>query len=244
MRTAFRIAAIYFLVSVIWVAGSDWLLSFSPSRFFAVLGLLKGWGFVGLTSLLLFFLLQDESRKRDGVEQALRRHAIHDSLTGLLNRSCFMENLEKAVALAERNGAAIGVVFLDLDGFKDVNDRLGHDIGDQLLMEVGQRIGGLIRSADSAARFGGDEFVLLVRSDAEGLPVLAWRLVEAMRAPFLLAGQQVEISASVGYALYPNDGLKSTQLLRAADMAMYRVKENGKNNVSAAGSSLLAPMAD
>jgi diguanylate cyclase (GGDEF)-like protein len=234
MRTAFRIAATYFLVSVIWVAGSDWILSLGPQRFSIVLGLFKAWGFVGLSSLLLFFLLQEESRKRDRIEQALRRHAIHDSLTGLLNRSCFMENLEKAVALAERDGVAVGVVFVDLDGFKDVNDRLGHDVGDQLLMEVGRRIQGLIRSADSAARFGGDEFVLLVRSAADGLPVLAWRLVEAMRTPFLLAGQQVEISASVGYALYPEDGLKSTQLLRAADMAMYSVKERGKNNVSAA----------
>ncbi|MDR3439500.1 GGDEF domain-containing protein [Telmatospirillum sp.] len=226
MRTAFKIAVVYFLVSVVWVGGSDWALARLFPKIFPTISLYKGWGFVLMTSLLLFLLLRNENRKRDEVERALRQHAIHDSLTGLLNRSCFMETLEKAIAQAERDDASIGVIFFDLDGFKEVNDQLGHDAGDRLLIEVGQRVLGLIRSADSAARFGGDEFVLLVRGDSDGVAALAWRLLEAMRRPFILDGSEIHVSTSVGYALYPDDGQKSTQLLRAADMAMYHVKGN------------------
>lgn len=231
MGPAFWISLVYFCASVVWITGSDWLLSVLFPQGFAILSMCKGWGFVLLTSLLLYVVLRREGARRDRVEAALRRTAIHDSLTGLLNRSCFLDVLGRALALSTRDGGTLGVIFLDLDGFKMVNDRLGHTCGDQLLIEASGRIVERIRSSDSAARFGGDEFVMMVRGSAKGIDALAWRLVEAMRLPFRLDGDDIRISASAGVALFPEDGLTPAQLLIAADRAMYRGKADGRDRV-------------
>lgn len=225
---------VYLAFSVAWIGGSDWALSILFPTHFAIFSLYKGWLFVLVTAILLYGLMRGEAVKRDKVEGDLRTLAVYDSLTGLLNRNCFIENLEKAIALARRDGSRIGVLFLDLDGFKDVNDRFGHQLGDELLIEVGQRLLSLTRSADSVARFGGDEFVLMVHNDAEGTEILARRLVELLRRPFLLRSGEVRTSASVGYALFPDHGRQSRTLLRAADMAMYKVKEAGKDDAGVA----------
>lgn len=234
MKAAAKISVVYLVFSIVWIGGSDWTLATLFRDQFPVISIYKGWVFVLVTAALLYGLMRGEAHKRDKIEGELRSQAIYDSLTGLLNRNCFLENLEKAIALAEREGASVGVIFLDLDGFKVVNDRYGHHVGDELLIEVGKRLIELTRSADSAARFGGDEFVLLVRNDAKGTEVLARRLVEAMRRPFALRCGDVVATASVGYALFPEHGRQSKQLLRAADMAMYRVKEGGKDAVAVA----------
>jgi diguanylate cyclase (GGDEF)-like protein len=241
MKTAAKISFVYLVISIGWVGGSDWLLSgLFPSQF-PIISIYKGWAFVMITAALLYGLMQNETRKRDKIEGHLRSLAIYDPVTGLLNRTCFVENLEKALALAERNASSVGVIFLDLDGFKAVNDQYGHHSGDELLSEVGKRLIGFTRTADSAARFGGDEFVLLVHNDAKGTEALSRRLVEEMRRPFVLQGAPARITASVGYALFPDHGRHSKQLLRAADMAMYQVKERGKDD---AGAALLAEGAE
>ncbi|HXP96677.1 MAG TPA: GGDEF domain-containing protein [Telmatospirillum sp.] len=234
MKAAAKIAVVYMTLSIVWVGGSDWIFSHLFPAQFPEISLYKGWIFVVVTAILLYGLMQGEAGKRDRIESDLRALAINDPLTGLLNRTCFIENLERAIALADRNGSPIGVIFLDLDGFKVVNDRYGHHVGDELLVEVGNRLLELTRAADSAARFGGDEFVLLVHDDADGVETLARRLVEAMRRPFMLRGGCVSVTASAGYALYPEHGRQGKQLLRAADMAMYRVKGSGKDDVGAA----------
>lgn len=171
------------------------------------------------------------------VEQALRASqeqyrtlAFHDPLTGLPNRALFGDRLEQALRRAVRDQRAVGVLFLDLDNFKVVNDSLGHHIGDDLLVQVARRIRGCLREEDTAARFGGDEFAVLVgdvgsESDAQAV---ADRLSEAMRAPFQIAGRDVVVTASIGVAISAGERAERESLLQAADLAMYRAKSNGR----------------
>lgn len=232
MTVAVKITLAYLSVAATWVMGSDWLVSAVLPTESATIGLYKGWAFLLLTAVLLYSLLVKESARRDAVETDLRALAIYDPLTGLLNRACFMENLEKSVACAARERKKVGVAFIDLDGFKGINDRLGHQAGDLLLMEIGRRINRVVRAADSAARFGGDEFVVLVQDErASGMHRLAERLSSALREPFTVMGTNVAVTASVGLAFYPDHGLRGEQILRAADLAMYQVKATGKNGI-------------
>lgn len=164
-----------------------------------------------------------ERRKR---EERLRHRALHDPLTGLPNRALFRERMERALAGTAARGVA--VLLLDLDGFKAVNDGLGHDAGDQVLITVGQRLATCLRAGDVAARVGGDEFALLIErastpGDAEAV---AARVLRALRAPIPLAGGEASVSASVGIAMatYP---VHASEFLRAADAALYRAKASG-----------------
>lgn len=232
MNSAVRITLAYVSFVALWTLGSDWLLNFALPEQSALVEHSKGWLFLLLTAFLLHTLLHREAIRRDQVESRLRALTIYDPLTGLLNRACFVDHLEKAVAAAAREGKAVGVAFIDLDGFKAVNDRLGHHAGDQLLVEVGKRINRVIRAADCAARFGGDEFVVLVQGDqAAGMRRLAERLTAALRQPFSVMGMDVAVTASVGLAFFPDHGVQGEQILRAADMAMYRVKATGKDGI-------------
>ena len=155
--------------------------------------------------------------------------ALKDSLTRLPNRTLFQDRLGHALARVQRRGASIAVLFVDLDGFKPVNDRLGHATGDQLLRAVAERLRGCVRPADTVARLGGDEFAVLVEDitgEAEAVAV-AERLLESLTVPFLLRNQEVTISASVGVAL--NAPMATVEvMLRDADVAMYRAKESGR----------------
>lgn len=171
------------------------------------------------------------------VEQALRASqeqyrtlAFHDPLTGLPNRALFGDRLEQALRRAVRDQLSVGVLFLDLDNFKVVNDSLGHHVGDDLLVQVARRIRGCVREEDTAARFGGDEFAVLVgdvatEADAQAV---ADRLAEAMRAPFQIAGRDVVVTASIGVAVSASGRTDRELLLQAADLAMYRAKSNGR----------------
>jgi len=233
---AAKITLAYLSVAATWGLGSDWLVSAMLPMESAAIALYKGWVFLFLSSFLLYLLLVKESARRDAVETDLRARTIYDPLTGLLNRACFMENLEKSLACAARDGKKVGVAFIDLDGFKSVNDRFGHHVGDLLLTEVGRRINRAVRAADSAARFGGDEFVVLVQDErASGMRRLAERLSSALQEPFAVMGTDVTVTASVGLAFYPEHGARGEQILRAADMAMYQVKSSGKNGIMGAG---------
>lgn len=231
VKPAGRLTAIYLLAALVWVGGSDWLFSTMFPQHFAVISLYKGWAFVVVTAGLLYSMLVREFQQRDSVEKQLRSMAVRDPLTGLLNRASFAEQLERAVARAKRHSLMVGLIFIDLDGFKSVNDAHGHHVGDELLKEASHRLTSLIRAGDVAARFGGDEFVVMVQGEPgkDDIRSLCQRLLEVMRKPFLTAAGEVSLTASIGYARFPEDAEEGELLLRAADLAMYRAKSHGKN---------------
>jgi diguanylate cyclase (GGDEF)-like protein len=157
--------------------------------------------------------------------------AYHDALTGLPNRYLLQDRLELALPRALRNGIKVALLFLDLDRFKVVNDSLGHSAGDRLLREVAVRLGPHVRKGDTLARFGGDEFALLVEGvrHAEDIVKVAHKLREALREPFPLDGRELFVTASIGISLYPDDGADSQALFKSSDIAMYRAKDQGRD---------------
>ena len=170
--------------------------------------------------------------EREDARNRLTWLAQFDTLTGLPNRHRLGTCLEEAIEAAASGGGRAGVMFIDLDRFKSVNDMLGHSVGDELLVEAGRRLRDCVRSADVVARLGGDEFAVVLpqfgsTADAEQI---AQRIVAALAEPFLLQGQQLFISASVGIAAWPDDGDDAATLLKSADTAMYSAKHNGRNN--------------
>lgn len=169
--------------------------------------------------------------KRQQAEATIRYQAFHDLLTGLPNRMLFNDRLPLALVQAARSGDMVAVMFLDLDRFKIINDTLGHAIGDQLLQAVAQRLAGCLRAGDTISRWGGDEFTLLLPqvACAEDAAKAAQRIIEALKPAFYLEGHELYISSSIGIALYPDDGHDTQTLLKNADAALYRVKEQGRN---------------
>jgi diguanylate cyclase (GGDEF)-like protein len=158
----------------------------------------------------------------------MRHLAYHDALTGLPNRSLFFEHLVRAVANANRTGASLAVLYLDLDRFKLVNDSLGHNMGDQLLEAVAQRLRNSLRTADLAARLGGDEFAVLAENtSAEGATVLAERICNALGDPFRIGGHDLAVAASIGVVVDEAGHTDADSMLRNADLAMYRAKLDG-----------------
>lgn len=165
-------------------------------------------------------------------EEKIRYQALHDLLTALPNRMLFSEQLSSALANANKHQGMLAVMFMDLDRFKTINDTLGHDVGDQLLQGVAQRLRSCLRETDTVARWGGDEFTLLLPqiTDVKDATKLAQRILEALRPAFNLEGNYLHISNSIGIALYPDDGKDAETLLKNADAALYRAKEHGRNN--------------
>ena len=206
----------------------------------------SGWilalfGSVGILSLGCFFML----RRLVGLTIAENRAlAYYDSLTGLPNRRMYTLRIEQSLRLAQREGTLVAVCFLDLDGFKRINDTLGHEGGDWLLCQVAERLVGSLRSSDSVARLdsesakstvsrlGGDEFTFLLTGISEGQDArrAVHRVLEALRRPFPVDGGQVIATASIGIAIFPFDGADAGVLLKNADTAMYWAKGRGRNN--------------
>ena len=174
--------------------------------------------------------LQAELDAARTTKEELRTLAYHDDLTGLPNRSLLHDRLGLAIAHCLREASHLAVLFLDLDDFKSVNDSLGHSVGDRLLVELATRIRSSVRAGDTVARFGGDEFVVLldtVTGAADAARVAA-KVLDAVRAPFRLDDHEVAVAASVGVSVYPGDGTSPEELVRSADVAMYRDKNREK----------------
>jgi diguanylate cyclase (GGDEF)-like protein/PAS domain S-box-containing protein len=169
-------------------------------------------------------------------EEQMRHLATHDYLTGLPNRALLMEQLQRALALARRQGGRVGLLFLDLNGFKPVNDRFGHASGDLLLQAVAQRLQQNVRECDTLCRQGGDEFVLLIPDapDLEQLRHLAEKLQQAVAGPYPELAEEMRISASIGIARWPDHAQDADSLLDAADMAMYAAKEAPADHIALA----------
>lgn len=169
---------------------------------------------------------------RKQAERNLQFVASHDALTGLFNRSMFSQRLQQALAQAHRHQRRLAVLFIDLDGFKLINDMLGHDAGDVLLADLANRLRVCMREGDTLGRMGGDEFVVLIEGydDDTQLLEVARKVLDTVAEPFLLRDGEHHVTASIGIAAYPQDGEDAADLLKNADSAMYRAKEQGKNN--------------
>lgn len=176
--------------------------------------------------------LEDEVIERRRAEDMLRHVATHDGLTNLPNRSLMMDRLDKAIARAKRNANKCAVLFIDLDGFKPINDTLGHDKGDLVLRQTAERLLACVRETDTAARFGGDEFVLVLSDikNNDDATHVARKVLDVLSQKLDLDGPDAQVGGSIGIALYPDHGKTSEQILKQADNAMYEVKGSGKNN--------------
>ena len=171
-------------------------------------------------------------KKLEQAQGELQEIARYDSLTGLSNRNFFYEQLDKLIARVRRENKLMAVMFLDLDNFKPVNDEHGHSVGDLLLQSVAKRITSCLRKNDIAARLGGDEFIIAydTSGNEESLAIAAQRIIEVISDIYILSGQELKISASIGVSVYPKDGVDMDVLIKNADTAMYSTKEDGGNN--------------
>lgn len=175
-------------------------------------------------------LIENISRRKEA-EDELRRLVNHDALTGLPNRLLLEDRLEQAIAHAHRASRLVAVMFIDLDRFKNINDSLGHDAGDEVIVEMACRIANSLREADTVARQGGDEFVVVLPDMAheEDAAIVAQKILESLFQPMVVSGQEVFPTGSIGISLYPRDGQDAQTLLKHADAAMYRAKADGRN---------------
>jgi diguanylate cyclase (GGDEF)-like protein len=165
--------------------------------------------------------VQDISDRKQA-QQALEHQALHDALTGLPNRVLARDRLDQAILLARRQQTRVALLIIDLDHFKEVNDTFGHQAGDQLLRQVGERFMAELRETDTVARLGGDEFaVVLLAADADAAGVVAAKLLAALERPFVVEGQALDVGASIGIAVYPDHSDGADSMLRRADIAMY-----------------------
>jgi len=170
--------------------------------------------------------------ERKAEEESIRQMAYRDALTGLPNRVLFNDRLNLALAHARRHDQRLVVMLLDLDRFKDVNDSFGHRMGDQLLHAVGARLAGTLRQSDTIARMGGDEFMLLlpeIKRIEDGCKI-AQKILNAFQDSFSVGGHEINVTTSIGVAVYPHNGTDADTLVKNADIAMYRAKERGRNN--------------
>lgn len=175
--------------------------------------------------------MEVEFKEMKNTEKRSRHLSLHDPLTGLPNRLHFNDRLGWAINYAKRNKDKFAVMFLDLDGFKEVNDSYGHQIGDRVLKEVAHRLKGCIRGIDTLSRLGGDEFIciLIQLKNEQDASIVARKFIHAINEPFFIKGNSIHLSISIGISSYPKDGTEPTTLFTKADNAMYNVKNNGKN---------------
>jgi diguanylate cyclase (GGDEF)-like protein/PAS domain S-box-containing protein len=168
---------------------------------------------------------------RRTMEEQIRRMAHFDSLTSLPNRILLMDRLEQALAISQRNQSKTGVIFMDLDNFKDVNDKLGHHVGDMLLQQVSERIRASLREVDTVSRLGGDEFVVVLPElrQIEDARIIGQKLLKAVDGEYIVSGERLLITPSLGISIYPDHADDASTLIRIADKAMYHAKQSGRN---------------
>ncbi len=184
-----------------------------------------------LESLRVIALQISQYRQRKQAEKTLRFMASHDELTGLLNRAALQQELDRAIRRSTRQQKQFAVMFVDLDRFKQINDTLGHGVGDEMIKTCAERLSTLLGTTDVVARFGGDEFVLLQENldSPDDAAVLAEKVLDCCAEPFVIEGRELHVSASVGVSIHPESGADAETLLKNADTAMYRAKEKGRN---------------
>lgn len=231
MKHSSRIALGYLAIAIVWIGVSDWMLAALLPEAYLHVSLYKGWVFVLGTAALLKFWLGAEENRRDEIEARLQAGVVTDSLTGLRNRAAFIDHLRHAVERARRDGSHFGLLYLDVDGFKDVNDTHGHAAGDAVLREVAARLRTVLRAAETAARLGGDEFLVLAETGGD-FDALTRRVAAALAAPYLLSGTALPIRVSIGVARFPDDGADADAMLHAADAAMYADKRVHRGTVT------------
>lgn len=210
--------------------GFKWLLisligvSFSLLLFFVVRSLV-------LTNLMAMELAKEMTKEINKNKEELEELAHYDSLTGIINRYFFKKTLIHALALADRYQHEVALFFIDLDEFKKINDTLGHDIGDCVLKEVATRMKGCLREMDTVGRLGGDEFVIIIEKETQinNLSHIATTIIEKINEPILINNVALKIGCSVGIAIYPNNADSIESLMKEADIAMYTIKNSGKN---------------
>lgn len=207
-----------------------------PAQWLAVLVVVATVAIMGIALIVSVLDRQMHLRTRHlaislaRANEELVQAALHDPLTRLPNRVLLQDRIEQAIEKAKRKQESFAVMFLDLDGFKSVNDAYGHQAGDALLADVATRVRGLLRSQDTLSRLGGDEFVLVApSSDPDDAAVVAQRLLDAVALPIRTQGIDVQVTASIGIAMYPSDGTTERDLMAHADAAMYHTKDNGRN---------------
>jgi diguanylate cyclase (GGDEF)-like protein len=166
--------------------------------------------------------------------------ARHDTLTGLPNRMMFHDTLEHEMAAMRRVGKQLAVFFIDLDRFKEINDSLGHAVGDEVLRTAARRLKGMVREVDTVARLGGDEFMLLLSNldDVQHLPAIAQKIIEGISRPIHVGPHELQTSASIGISLYPGDAINAADLVHKADLAMYQSKTAGRNTCTSYAESM------
>ncbi|MBK8801482.1 MAG: GGDEF domain-containing protein [Fibrobacteres bacterium] len=203
-----------------------------------ILGEIYRTAYVLLFGFLLLFIPSTINRllkaQKNMIEHNLENFekAHHDTLTGLANRRLLMDFLTKSIALSGRKNRRVAVIYLDLDGFKPINDKLGHDAGDQVLVCVAKRILSVVRESDLASRVGGDEFVVVAQEidGRSGAEIMAQRILQAVQEPMMIEQTKQSLGVSIGVAIYPQHGQTAEELLHVADKAMYLVKNGSKSD--------------
>jgi diguanylate cyclase (GGDEF)-like protein/PAS domain S-box-containing protein len=170
---------------------------------------------------------------RKSAEEQIRRMAHFDALTNLPNRVLLMDRLEQAIAMSARNQTHTGVLFIDLDHFKSINDTLGHHVGDLLLQEVADRLREDVREVDTVSRLGGDEFVIIVPElrQLDDARHIARKLLQSLSEPYVVSGQKLEVTPSIGVSVFPDHATEPSALIRLADQAMYKAKQEGRRTI-------------
>ncbi len=202
---------------------------------------LKLSGQIGIIILVIIIIiiiwnrrLSQEIKARKSLEAKMKHMATHDELTGLANRVLLKDRMVTAISFHQRQSLMLAVLFIDLDGFKNINDTYGHDVGDELLVEVAKRLQNCVRKSDTIVRFGGDEFVMLLTGlhSREEASFIADKVLKLVQQPFELSQVEAKVGCSIGIAIYPDDGTSESDLLKEADTLMYKVKMAGKNHYS------------
>ena len=223
---AFGVAQLQYLVLA--AASLQWMKTLPRLAYLGWMDFILEW-VIGLGMVVC--LLEEERRAAVRAAMQIEHLAYYDGLTALPNRELFIDRLKLALVQAHRDGKKLAVLFLDLDRFKHINDSLGHAMGDELLRAMGRRVHDAVREGDTLARLGGDEFTLLlpgIHHGSEGARI-AQKLLEAVRAPFQIQGREIFVTTSIGVSVYPEDGADAEALIRSADIAMYRAKEQGRD---------------